>query len=78
MEMGFTTAVYVVAAILFILSLGGLVGPRKRQTGRLAWHCWHGAGGDRHIVRTRFWCVVAVFGSDRGRRGDRPSIGVKS
>ena len=26
MEMGFTTAVYVVAAILFILSLGGLSG----------------------------------------------------
>ena len=29
MELGFTTAVYVVAAVLFILSLGGLSGQEK-------------------------------------------------
>ena len=36
MEMGFTTAVYVVAAILFILSLGGLSGQESAK--RAVWH----------------------------------------
>ena len=48
MEFGFTTAAYVVAAILFILSLGGLVRPGKRKARRLVWHCRHGAGGVGH------------------------------
>ena len=30
MELGFTTAAYVVAAVLFILSLGGLIWAGKR------------------------------------------------
>ena len=36
MEMGFTTAVYVVAAILFILSIGGLSGQESAK--RAVWH----------------------------------------
>ena len=36
MEMGFTTAVYVVAAILFILSLGGLSGQESAK--RAVWY----------------------------------------
>ena len=31
MELGFTTAVYVVAAVLFILSLGGLSGQESAK-----------------------------------------------
>ena len=42
MEMGFTTAIYVIAIVLFILSLGGLSGQEsaKRAVGMalLLWH----------------------------------------
>ena len=36
MELGFTTAVYVVAAVLFILSLGGLSGQESAK--RAVWY----------------------------------------
>ena len=36
MDLGFTTAVYVVAAILFILSLGGLSGQESAK--RAVWY----------------------------------------
>ena len=46
MELGFTTAAYVVAAVLFILSLGGLSGQESAKravwygsaTTRASWH----------------------------------------
>ena len=39
MDFGFTTAAYVVAAVLFILSLGGLSGQEsaKRASGTASW-----------------------------------------
>ena len=40
MELGFTTAVYVVAAVLFILSLGGLSGQESAKRA-----VWYGIGG---------------------------------
>ena len=42
MDLGFTTAVYVVAAILFILSLGGLSGQESAK--RAVWYGIVGMG----------------------------------
>ena len=42
MDLGFTTAVYVVAAILFILSLGGLSGQESAK--RAVWYGIFGMG----------------------------------
>ncbi|MFZ8882888.1 MAG: NAD(P)(+) transhydrogenase (Re/Si-specific) subunit beta, partial [Paracoccaceae bacterium] len=42
MELGFTTAVYVVAAVLFILSLGGLSGQESAK--RAVWYGIVGMG----------------------------------
>ena len=66
MDLGFTTAVYVVAAILFILSLGGLSGQESEK--RAVWYGIFGYGvgglGDRY--RPRGWLVAAngCFGRD--------------
>ena len=40
MEMGFTSAVYVLAAVLFILSLGGLSGQESAKRA-----VWYGIAG---------------------------------
>ena len=78
MEMGFTTAVYVVAAILFILSLGGLSGQESAKRA-----VWYGIVGMALAVTATlfgpgFGLWGSVFGSDRGRWVDRLSTGIKS
>ena len=72
MEMGFTTAVYVIAAILFILSLGGLSGQESAKRA-----VWYGIVGMALAV-TATLSVGAVFRFDRGRWVDRLSISIKS
>jgi hypothetical protein len=55
-----------VAAVLFILSLGGPVGPGKRQARGLVRHRRHGAGGLRHADRAGLRPVAPVAHPDRG------------
>ena len=71
MEFGFTTAAYVVAAVLFILSLGGL---SNQESAKRA--VWYGIVGMAlavfaTLVRSRFGSVAAVAAADRGRWADR-------
>jgi H+-translocating NAD(P) transhydrogenase subunit beta len=63
MEYGFTTAAYVVAAVLIIQSLGGLSGAGKRQARGLVWHRRHGAGGCATLIGPGAgnWLIVAVM-----------------
>ena len=58
MELGLTTAVYIAAALLFILSLAVYL-TRKRKTCRLVWYFWHGFGRHCYTCWTRKWFMVA-------------------
>ncbi len=51
MSQSLATVAYLGAAILFILSLGGLSNPETSRRGNLLGHGWHGAGGAGHGVR---------------------------
>ena len=60
MEIGFTFAVYVVSAVLFILSLGGLSGHESAKRA-----VWYGIAGmalavSAHPIRTWIWTMVAL------------------
>src|SRR5210317_2083158 len=55
MEFGFTTAAYVVAAVLFILSLGGLSGQESAKRA-----VWYGIAGMAIAV------VATLFGPGQG------------
>jgi hypothetical protein len=59
MDLGFTTAVYVVAGYSVHTVAWRAVRSGKRKACRLVWHCWHGAGGlgDRH------WSLGLAYGS---------------
>ncbi|MEZ5912903.1 MAG: NAD(P)(+) transhydrogenase (Re/Si-specific) subunit beta [Paracoccaceae bacterium] len=68
MEYGFTTAAYVVAAVLFILSLGGLSGQESAK--RAVWYgivgmalavvaTLIGPGGGNWVCRSSWWWPAA-------------------
>ena len=74
MEFGFTTAAYVVAAVLFILSLGGLSGQESAKRA-----VWYGIVGMALAVSATLIGPGSGCGCcrcpDRGRRRDRLSTG---
>ena len=76
MELGFTTAVYVVAAVLFILSLGGLSGQESAK--RAVWYGIVGMARDScHIDWSRWRALVPLCNLDRSGGAYRLPIGLK-
>ena len=75
MEFGFTIAAYAVAAVLFILSLGGLSGQESAKARGLVRHRGHDNRCDCNIDRTRTGALVCFSSADRGRCGRRLSAG---
>jgi H+-translocating NAD(P) transhydrogenase subunit beta len=60
MDYGFTTAAYVVAAVLFILSLGGLSGQESAKRA-----VWYGIAGMALAVPPRFTAPARATGRSR-------------
>ena len=73
MEIGFTSAVYVLAAVLFILSLGGLSGQESAKRA-----VWNGLSCICHPTRSWIRALVALTGSDCSRWFDRLPVSVES
>ena len=62
MEFGFTTAAYIVAAILFILSLGGLSGQESAKRA-----VWYGIVGMAIAVLATLMVRCSIFSRSAGR-----------
>ena len=78
MEIGFTSAVYVLAAVLFILSLGGLSGQESAKRA-----VWYGITGmalaiSATLLGPGLGALVALTGSDCSRWFDRLPFSVES
>ncbi len=70
MEYGFTTAAYVVAAVLFIQSLGGLSGQESAKRA-----VWYGIMASAAPIRTPSRCAHS---GSRGRRRRTGGLGPRS
>ena len=77
MDLGFTTAVYVIAAILFILSLGGLSGQESAKRA-----VWFGIFGMALAILQPLLDLARVFAAHNrsyfGRGSNRLSTRLKS